>query len=366
MRDALTPETEFSLTPDTAKLVLASRIGLSDLYSISTNDADIIEQVATLGGPRQQHSFSSELYQRILVVIEDESMLEDDSLFISNDGKQFRTSYIFPTPNSEATEQLLTEFRSVSLTHKGDVSYGEFPWALRELGKRPGNSLQSELGRGIVHVKSSRILSEKYGKSSQEAKEERVMIGNFIRALRLVKDGVVTVVVLPNNGPKSSSWGPKLQRRNAAEALLSTSPNTAESSPEPEIFHTTSTQAKTSPIPARYDSVSSCMKTTGNCTGHGECLRLFAEKDGDRTNEVFGCVCNKPSVRENKDGSKKTTYYGGSACQKVDVSGPFWLLAGTTVFLITILSFGLGVLYSMGNEELPSVIGAGVTGPRAK
>lgn len=187
-----------------------------------------------------------------------------------------------------------------------------------------------------------------------------------MRSLGLYQEGVYTVIVLPSNGPKSSSWGPKLQRRDAAEAFLSTAPKTAESSPKPESFHVDSPIARTSAVPARYGSVDSCMKTTRNCTSHGECLRLFVEKDGEKTNEIFGCVCNKPSVRKNKDGSEKTTYYGGSACQKVDVSGPFWLLAGTTVFLITILSFGLGILYSMGNEELPSVIGAGVTGPRPK
>jgi hypothetical protein len=95
-------------------------------------------------------------------------------------------------------------------------------------------------------------------------------------------------------------------------------------------------------------------------------MRLTSVTVGDHTNELFSCVCNKPTIRKNVDGSEKTTYYAGSACQKVDVSQPFWLLAGTTVFLLTAVSLGVGMLYSMGSEELPSVIGAGVTGPRAK
>ena len=45
---------------------------------------------------------------------------------------------------------------------------------------------------------------------------------------------------------------------------------------------------------------------------------------------------------------------------------PFWLLAGVTIFLISVVSMGVGLLYSIGTEELPSVIGAGVSGPRAK
>lgn len=158
MRDAITPDTEFSLTPETAKLVLANRLALSDQYSISTNDADIIEQVATLGGPRQ-HPFSSEIYQRVLVVIEDESMLEDDDIFISDNGNQYKTSYIFPTPNSESTEQLLNEFRSVPSS--GDL-VGKVPFQLRELSRRPGNSMSINHGRIILHVTSSRVGEQSF------------------------------------------------------------------------------------------------------------------------------------------------------------------------------------------------------------
>jgi hypothetical protein len=43
---------------------------------------------------------------------------------------------------------------------------------------------------------------------------------------------------------------------------------------------------------------------------------------------------------------------------------PFWLLASTTVGLVSIISMGIGLLYSMGAEELPSVIGAGVSSAR--
>ena len=70
-------------------------------------------------------------------------------------------------------------------------------------------------------------------------------------------------------------------------------------------------------------------------------------------------------MRKNKDGTKKTTRFGGAACHKKDVVFPFWLLAGTTVGIIGVITFGLGMLYEMGNQELPSVIGAGVSGPKA-
>ena len=43
----------------------------------------------------------------------------------------------------------------------------------------------------------------------------------------------------------------------------------------------------------------------------------------------------------------------------------FWLLAGLTVALVAVVSWGVGLLVSIGQEDLPSVIGAGVAGPRA-
>lgn len=45
---------------------------------------------------------------------------------------------------------------------------------------------------------------------------------------------------------------------------------------------------------------------------------------------------------------------------------PFFLLAGITILLMSAASWGIGLLYSVGAEPLPGVIGAGVAGVRAK
>lgn len=45
---------------------------------------------------------------------------------------------------------------------------------------------------------------------------------------------------------------------------------------------------------------------------------------------------------------------------------PFFLFAGFGVFMSALVVGSVGMLYGMGSEELPSVIGAGVTGPRAQ
>ena len=130
--------------------------------------------------------------------------------------------------------------------------------------------------------------------------------------------------------------------------------------------HAASSAVFRGPLPTCYPSKASCESSTDNCTGHGLCLLRSSTKDADKVNECYGCMCTIPEVRTNADGSKKTTYFGGAACHKKDVVMPFWLILGTTLILVFVISWGLGLLYSMGNEELPSVIGAGVSGPRAK
>jgi hypothetical protein len=123
-----------------------------------------------------------------------------------------------------------------------------------------------------------------------------------------------------------------------------------------------------SSLPFRYSSLASCQRTTGNCTGHGHCKVVYSEtRENDRRDDYYGCVCDIPQIERYKDGSvRTTTRFGGAACQKIDVSVPFWILLSATVFLLLVVSMGIGMLYSIGDEELPSVIGAGVTGPRAK
>src|SRR5437667_179983 len=72
----------------------------------------------------------------------------------------------------------------------------------------------------------------------------------------------------------------------------------------------------------------------------------------------YACGC-EATIIETNNGIKKT-YWGGSACQKKDVSVPFFLLAGFTIIMVGVVSWAIGLLYSIGEEKLPSVIGAGV------
>lgn len=117
-------------------------------------------------------------------------------------------------------------------------------------------------------------------------------------------------------------------------------------------------------LPSCFDSKSKCEKLTKSCSGRGDCIAKY-KAEGEDQGTCFQCLCNKPDKRK-VSGGTKMTYWGGAACQKKDVTMPFWLLSGITIFLTSAVFWGIGLIYSMGSEELPSVIGAGVSGPKAR
>lgn len=112
-----------------------------------------------------------------------------------------------------------------------------------------------------------------------------------------------------------------------------------------------------------YNTLESCMTSTNKCSGHGEC---YKKSNGtDATAACFSCQC-KPQFEyffagKNRVNSSRTTYWGGAACQKKDVSGPFWLFATFTVVMIGLVGWAIGLLFNVGEEKLPGVIGAGVS-----
>lgn len=116
--------------------------------------------------------------------------------------------------------------------------------------------------------------------------------------------------------------------------------------------------------PVCHASNSSCAEATNNCSGHGFCyLKYGAGVDGT-TGNCYTCQCQSSTIR-NSDGTTKTVQWGGPSCQKRDISSPFFLVAGVSVLAIIMAGSAIGMLFSMGAQELPSVISAGVGGPKS-
>ncbi|CAF9931153.1 MAG: hypothetical protein HETSPECPRED_007813 [Heterodermia speciosa] len=205
-------------------------------------------------------------------------------------------------------------------------------------------------------------------------------------ALRSVRKPFLeaTVVLMPPDTSKSSkrtaspygSYTPPSQLSRRAqpqtEEPLSalTPPSLASASSHPSTPE--SLAVSTSPVkgvlPVCHSSLKTATSATHNCSGHGLPYLKYQTKSSSESDvmiDCWACKCST-SVFTDKEGRTKTVYWGGPACQKKDVSVQFWILAALGIGLAATISWGIGLLYSIGDEELPSVIGAGVAGPRAQ
>ena len=161
--------------------------------------------------------------------------------------------------------------------------------------------------------------------------------------------------------PYGSYKKPLHTRQQQPEEPLS-SPHSASSASSSEVMPL---QASNSPLPRGilplcHPTLNSCIAATNNCSSHGT-----AYKKSGGAKDCFACKCSK-TVLTDDEGRVKTVYWGGPACQKKDISVPFFLLAGLSIGLVSVVTWGVGLMASIGQEELPSVIGAGVAGSRAQ
>jgi hypothetical protein len=115
-----------------------------------------------------------------------------------------------------------------------------------------------------------------------------------------------------------------------------------------------------------YSNQKSCVDKTGNCSGHGNCYAKFIGNSSSDSCYTCQCIPSVEIIHIGKGEKEIVTYWGGPACQKMDVSSQFWLFVAVAVVLAAIVSAAIGMMFSVGEEKLPGVIGAGVSGPKAR
>ncbi|KAI1768162.1 hypothetical protein GGR53DRAFT_479244 [Hypoxylon sp. FL1150] len=124
-------------------------------------------------------------------------------------------------------------------------------------------------------------------------------------------------------------------------------------------FHAfVSSQKPIGVLPACFESRNACASATDSCSGHGQCVNRWGASNTDKA--CFFCHCMSTNETDAL-GRTGLYHWGGSACHKRDVSTPFWLFAGVTIALVATIAFSIGLLFSVGEEKLPGVIGAGVS-----
>lgn len=166
----------------------------------------------------------------------------------------------------------------------------------------------------------------------------------------------ITVVFLPHDAEKNSRISQRSEK-SWLESSASAHDNV------PRSAQTLPAHANLAPV--CHASNSSCNEATNSCSGRGSCyLKSGSASEGSAGN-CYACRCHQ-TVVHNRDGSLQTIQWGGPACEKKDISSSFWLIASVSILLVTVVGSGIGMLFSMGQQELPSVISTGVGGSKAQ
>lgn len=215
-----------------------------------------------------------------------------------------------------------------------------------------------------VHLGSLRMFLTRLQETSHDSKIVIQFIESLFQdlahgSLKGTRD--VTAVLLPSTqGPQYST---QILRRDmkVRSGSATPSPNTRDGlSKAGQDFGIHSNLA-----PVCHSSNSSCAEATNDCSGHGYCYLKHGSGDEGSTGNCFACRCQQTVVRRS-DGTTQKIQWGGPACEKKDISSPFFLIVGVSVLVIVTVGSAVGMLFGMGQEELPSVIAAGVGASKAQ
>ncbi|KAG0651317.1 putative endoplasmic reticulum membrane [Hyphodiscus hymeniophilus] len=350
-----------TLSPEEARLVFAQRLGISQYHGIGDASESAIAHINTFGG-RQESIFQDSARDKAAELV-----------------------LVVQGVSSKTAEPLLSAWSSIAPA----FTISNPPASKSNL--RFVEDLQRQVGQGRACVLADDINPFNHmcwnGRMTKAIHLNLSTDSDVVTDLMDVQERLITfaknsemnvmVALMPESGSSKSSkpYGSyempsqvPIGRRQVEEPMtdLPVASSTAFASDQ---VTTSNASAPFEPItgvpPVCHTSLDLCTSSTNECSGHGECYLKYAPtSEQDKTQPCYTCGC-VPTEEHFLEGRERKpayriTYWGGAACQKKDVSGPFWLFAIFTVVMVGLISWSVGLLFSVGEEKLPGVIGAGV------
>ncbi|CAP59685.1 uncharacterized protein PODANS_1_650 [Podospora anserina S mat+] len=353
-----------SIPKEVARHILLQRASRqpygSDLRDIpsSTDTETAVSHIARFGtGPEPLFSQSDKTnVPQLVVILEGVTYQQShdlkDALSQAGHPAAFRVS---DAPSAAANKNLMTLFRQL----------GSAPSQPCDLAHAL-NPANEECWSGI-----SSVVNYDLQKASSTYSALLASLPQ-INKLVAASDLEVTLLVLPDStrSSKINSWSTLAgnptnnRRRDSGERVITDSTVVWPAPSTPTRSAKVNIQKKA--IPACFLSLDACKEATNDCSGHGTCVNKFGTGNATSSDAraCFACKCMATVVRRGDEpgtSGKKTVHWGGNMCQKKDVSVPFWLITGFTVTIVGAVTFVIGLLFSVGQEQLPGVIGAGVS-----
>lgn len=258
--------------------------------------------------------------------------------------------------NSESILKISIDKRSLDL-----INDSSFINELTQLDFFLNEELENNVKDGIVIVNIDSLISifKKTGSTQTYETCKKIISKLLVEKLEKVGETVTTtLVVLPlDQSLKSVKCEKKLKShrnpqhkehhkehhkkdkpQHGERKSHHISPQMLNKRSEEDIFSAEKFQG------ACYKNQLECIESTESCSGHGTCTLVGS---------CYQCEC-----LPTRDDNKRTTYWTGAACEKVDYSSQFNLLFWTSLVLLVTIVGGIKLLVSCGSEELPGVLKA--------
>lgn len=330
----------------TAERIIARRKGASDSQYIDTASQDVISDLNRFGGwqPPLFGAGQSEQPAKVFVRISGFNGAVSDFNTLPDVWIEKPESNLLTTFNSKVDNRNVCEY-TIKPRSKDSVSiqYTYFDQTKACLPQSEIESLPAMLALTVTVPTADTVAGK--GVSS---------FHRTLLHLAATENIESTLLILPLASKLKKSTKSELKKR--IETPFELPPITADAPFLASNKSSNTTLPKV--IPQYFTSKESCDNTTNSCMGHGKCVKTHGNQ--------YRCKCSSTVVRTNDDGTTKSVQWGGNACQKKDISSQFILFATFGIFFLTVVAGAIGMLFSMGSEKLPSVIGAGVVGPRAQ
>ncbi|OXV07696.1 hypothetical protein Egran_04541 [Elaphomyces granulatus] len=387
----LKPSRGISLSEDSTKLVLERRItSTTESSSLGLLGEEVIEVLDRFGGlqtPLFGSAEGDEVSRKLLIVchgvdsatVTAVSDTHPSDFYAPHTLRDFvEDSYletlIHPTHDAAAYSE------ACSFDFKGEESTGDSAKLIELQECLSTQSVFRETFRIIdkdllTHFPSVSIRSwvGETGASRNVSTDDPTLVEGFLRNLfqhlillsELKQE--TTVVLLPAMSTTLQPIQIPTTRYNWKAQLVASSSNPASPKIKPRSVESNVLRETvlSSLVPSCYKTNLTCVRETNNCSGRGYCYRKYVSTDEALPN-CYSCKCME-EVKKDKDGSIiSRVRWGGPACQKKDVSAMFFLLASITIIVAVAVASAISQLLSVGQEELPSVIGAGVGTLRAQ
>ncbi|KAI9805419.1 MAG: hypothetical protein M1825_000670 [Sarcosagium campestre] len=374
-----------SLNPEALRLIVSQRLGISQFHSVEHADHQTIRQLNDFGLFTQLLAEKDErddlaVITKTLIFVEG---VKDATEIIPTSSltPTFRmTDPPSPAQNDKLAQDLVSQLVLSLGTYRTCISHMPRKYTDSwmpefvdlEIMRQNGQAYWCSNGKTlVVYISALDKISKSSGFSSVEYKDASAAISRAIASVtpknRIAvlyppsnsgsqsSDNPYGVYTVPQDPKNSQAAGLELARRSASpEKSASAPPRT----PPASLLR----------LPPCFTTLNACISATSGCSDHGECKLKYTSprpEPNQAGKPCFACVC-VPTVIRDIETHPKTTYWGGGACQKKDVSAPFWLLAGFSVFLMSLVGWSIGLMFSIGEETLPSVLGAGVGGAKPR